>query len=109
MSLARFTTRAVGTVATALNTAVPVGKSWTVIGLSFCNKTASTVSVQFYVSDSVPNNTFILYNFNIPAGETLFPYGLLGKGVMLAGDVFWLSASVAAAIDVVMPYYQEAA
>ena len=109
MSLSRFTARGVGTAATAINTAVPALKTWTVIGLSLCNKSAGTIAVDMYVTDSVPNNTYILKSFNIPPGETLFPWGQLGKGVLLTGDVIYILSNVAASVDVYMPYYQEAA
>jgi len=109
MSLGRFPVRSIGTAATAINTAVPASKTWTVIGMSICNKLSQTIAVDMYVTDAGANNTYILKAFNIPPGETLFPWGQVGKGVLIAGDVIYLVASVAAAVDVWMPYYQEAA
>jgi hypothetical protein len=105
MSLKRFTARGVTAVA-AINTAVPANKSWTIIGMSICNKTAAPASVSMLVNDGA-TDTYILYNFTIPAGETLFPWGNLGKGVLITGDV--LKVSSTGAVDVLMPYYEEAA
>lgn len=103
MAFSRTTTRAIGTSATALNTAVPAATSWTIYGLSLCNKTAGAISVSMYLFDGT-NSTYILYNFNIPAGETLFPFGAVGKCSLITGDQLFVVSSVAASVDVVMPY-----
>src|SRR5947209_20182805 len=103
MALKRFTARNV-TAVTAINTAVPASKSWTIIGMSICNRTSGTVSVSMMVNDGA-TDTYILNSINIPAGETLFPWGQLGKGVLATGDTIKVSST--GAVDVFMPYYEE--
>jgi 3D (Asp-Asp-Asp) domain-containing protein len=103
MALKRFTARDV-TAQAAINTAVPANKSWTIIGMSICNKTAGVVAVDMLVFDGT-TNTYILKAFNIPAGETLFPWGQLGKGVLATGDIIKVTST--GAVDVFMPYYEE--
>ncbi|WP_439357770.1 hypothetical protein [Bradyrhizobium sp. DASA03007] len=109
MPLARFTTRNIGTALTALNTAVPAGSSYTVIGMSMCNTSPNPISVDLLLRETGPNDTYVLKSFTIPAGETLFPWGTLGKVAMIAGDQAFAKSSAAASLDVVMPYYQSGA
>lgn len=106
MALKRFTARNITALA-AINTAVPANKAWTVIGMSICNKSTGMVAVDMMVTDDAAQDTYILKSFNVPAGETLFPWGQLGKGVLAEGDVIKVSST--GAVDVFMPYYEEAA
>ncbi|MCK1543439.1 hypothetical protein IVB12_16095 [Bradyrhizobium sp. 179] len=105
MALKRFSARNVTALA-AINTAVPANKAWTVIGMSICNKTTGMVAIDMLVNDGA-TDTYILKSFNIPAGETLFPWGQLGKGVLATNDIIKVSST--GAVDVYMPYYEEAA
>ncbi len=109
MALSRFTTRGVGTALTAVCTAVPALKSWTVIGMSLCNTNALAISVDLLIRETGPLDTYVLKTFVIPPGETLFPWGALGKVVLLTADVIYAKSSIAASLDIVMPYYNEAA
>jgi hypothetical protein len=109
MSLTRFTTRNIGTVLVALNTAVPANKSMTAVGMSFCNKASVEVSLDFLVRDAGALDTYIQYAFKIPPGETFYPWGILGKGVMITGDVGFAKSSLANSLDCYMPVYFEAA
>lgn len=109
MALSRFTTRGIGTALTALSTAPATGFTNTFVGLSLCNTSGAMISVDFLLRETGPLDTYILKTFNIPAGETVFPWGQLGKGVAIAGDVIYAKSSAAASLDVVAPYYKEAA
>jgi hypothetical protein len=109
MALSRVTARGIGTALTAVNAAVPAGKSWTVIGMSLCNTSGAAISIDLLIRETGPLDTYVLKTFAIPAGETLFPWGTLGKAVLLSGDIVYVKSSVAASLDVVMPYYTEAA
>jgi hypothetical protein len=109
MSLTRCTTQNIGTVLKALNPAVPANKSMTVVGMSFCNKASVEVSLDFLVRDAGSVDTYIQYGFKIPPGETFYPWGQLGKGVMSTGDIGYAKSSVANSIDCYMPVYFEAA
>lgn len=109
MAMTRKTTRDVGTSLVPVSNDPGSGFTHTHIGMSLCNKHSGSIAVDLLIRESGPTDTYVLKSFMIPSGETLFPFGQLGKTVTINGDVIYVKSSVAASLDVVAPYYKEAA
>jgi hypothetical protein len=94
--------RAVGTTPQAIGGwTVEANKQVTVIGLNVCNILTGTVSVTVDLFDGA-NATRITNSLSIPPGDTLVAVGAEQKVVMEPGDSIRVTASVAAAVDVIL-------
>jgi hypothetical protein len=99
------TVRAVGTTATDIGVAVPVGTEVTVIGLSCANITASQVLVSITVNDG-SNTTNMVKDVPIPANASLLAVGGDQKVVLMTGDKVVVTSNIASSVDVIMSFLE---
>jgi|TARA_B100001105_G_scaffold252343_1_gene243855 hypothetical protein len=99
------TVRAVGTTATDIGVAVPVGTEVTVIGLSCANITASQVLVSITVNDG-SNTTNIVKDVPIPSSSSLIAIGGDQKVVLMTGDKVVVTSNIASSVDVIMSFLE---
>lgn len=73
----------------------------TVIGLSLCNKTNSSITANVILNNTT-TNTFISHTATIPGFDTLIVVGGEQKLVMIPNDNIRVQSNVASSIDAVM-------
>jgi hypothetical protein len=98
MAFKKATQRDIGTILTPIGAAgagatPAAGKVWVLFGVSLCNKSGKATSVNLALREPGNVDTYVLPDFEIPAGETHFPVGALGKQVMLPGDIMVANSS----------------
>lgn len=99
MAFNNFQTRNVGTSESEVSTTPAAGNAQVVLGMVICNISGNAVTVDAYVKNGA-NLTRFLKGFNLPAGESVVPQGMLGKQVLLNGDVLCVKSSAATSLDV---------
>jgi hypothetical protein len=92
-----FTTKDIGTSATTVYTG-PAATQSTVIGMTLCNTTASSVLADVtYVKGVV--TVYLARNVPVPVGGTLILIGGDQKVVVSTGDTIRVQSSVALSLD----------
>jgi hypothetical protein len=91
---------------TAVSTTPAAGKFHVVGSFIISNISANAVNITATVQRSAVDYSYVT-NFPLQAGDSLFLHGLLGKVVLLAGDVLRVKSSVANSIDVEVSIAEE--
>lgn len=101
-----FLTANVGASLTAVSTTPAAGKKHVVGSWVIANTSINTVNVDACIRRSAVDY-YSVKNFPLQAGDTLFLHGLLGKVVLLAGDVLYVKSSAATSLDVTVSIAEE--
>lgn len=101
-----FLTVNVGTSLTAVSTTPAAGKKHIIGSWVLANTSSNSVSVDCCIRRAAVDY-YQVKGFTLQAGDTLFLHGLLGKVVLLAGDVLYSKSSVAASLDVSVSIAEE--
>lgn len=91
---------------TAVSTTPAAGKKHVIGSWIIANVSVNAVSIDASIQRSAVDY-YSVKGFTILAGDSLFLHGLLGKVVLLAGDVLRVKASVANSIDVTVSIAEE--
>ena len=98
----RKVSRNIGTSLTSVGSyTVGVGVKTTVIGLSICNTSSASVTVDVTVNDGA-NDYYLVKGAGIGVGNSLIPIGGDEKVVLIAGDSIKVKSSAATSVDAVM-------
>jgi|SRR5882724_7293497 len=91
---------------TAVSTTPAAGKKHVIGSWIIANVSANAASIDATIQRSAVDY-YSVKGFNLLAGDSLFLHGLLGKVVLLAGDVLRVKSSVANSIDVTVSIAEE--
>ena len=91
---------------TAVSTTPAAGKFHVVGSWIISNTSANAVSIDCTIT-SGGVDYYQVKGFTLQAGDSLFLHGLLGKVVLLPGDVLKVKSSVANSIDVTVSIAEE--
>jgi len=91
---------------TAVSTTPAAGKKHVIGSWIIANVSGASLSVDATIQRSAVDY-YSVKGFNILAGDSLFLHGLLGKVVLLAGDVLRVKSSVSGGVDVTVSIAEE--
>lgn len=92
--------KSVGTSAATIYTG-PAATATTIIGMTVSNTTASTITVDVYITSSAVDY-YLVKGAAVPVGGSLVPIGGDQKVVIETGDVVKVVSSAASSADVVV-------
>jgi len=99
----RYTSRAIGTSATAVGSyTVGASTQTTVIGLTVANITANSINVDITHVDVSSNVTYIVKGAPVPNGGALVAVGGDQKIVLQTGDQIKVTANTVSSADAIM-------
>ena len=97
-----------GASAVSLLTAPSTANQFVLIGCTLCNRTANTIKVNLWVTDSIGGNTYIVNNAEVPPGSTLVAIGGDQKIALIPQDVVKISSDTASSVDTLLSYLEVA-
>lgn len=95
-----YMTKDITTTATTITT-VASGSIVTMIGATFCNTSASAITVSMYITRGGVDY-YLINNASVPVGRTFVPIGGDQKTVMIAGDALKAISSAVTSADVIV-------
>lgn len=104
----KYWKQSVGTANTTVYNPTTSGIQTTIIGMTICNKTTSSIEVSATLSvgntanNAGANSVYIVKSAVVPVGSTLVPIGGDQKLVMTQGDYLEVSSNAAASADVLL-------
>lgn len=104
----KYWKQSVGTANTTVYNPTTSGIQTTIIGMTICNKTTSSIEVSATLSvgntaqNAGANSVYIVKSAVVPVGSTLVPIGGDQKLVMNQGDYLEVSSNAASSADVLL-------
>lgn len=104
----KYWKQSVGTANTVVYNPTTSGIQTTIIGMTICNKTSSSIEVSATLSigntanNAGANSVYIVKSAVVPVGSTLVPIGGDQKIVMTQGDYLEVSSNAASSADVLL-------
>lgn len=104
----KYWKQSVGTANTIVYNPTTSGIQTTIIGMTICNKTTSSIEVSATLSvgntaqNAGANSVYIVKSAVVPVGSTLVPIGGDQKLVMTQGDYLEVSSNAASSADVLL-------